>query len=428
MRIVLSGGGTAGHINPALALAEVLQERGHEVYFAGTPNGVEKPLVEMAGIPFKGFEVSGFDRSHPLTLAKGLKKLSHSANEAGRWFAELKPSAVVVFGGYACLPAGRAAKAFRVPLVIHEQNSVMGMANDYLSKNAAAVALTYASAGRTIKDQTKVIVTGNPVRKSVLEATREEGRNYLGIPEDATLLLVFGGSLGARHINTAITQMKDELLSLDNVYVVHITGPKEFETVREALALTEEEQKRYLVKDYEDNMGAVLAATDLVVSRAGASSLAEISARCIPAILIPFPFATADHQTANAKEYVERGAALLIADDKVETQEFSNSVLGLLKDKQLREDMSKAAQSFETVDAAARLADVVELMIKSKWPDLFDEFKKQQEEKAISSSSDADAEVDADVDAEAETDADSNADADGNQEKSIDEDTNQQHK
>ena len=142
--------------------------------------------------------------------------------------------------------------------------------------------------------------------------------------------------------------------------------------------------------------------------------------------MIPFPFATADHQTANAKEYVERGAALLIADDKVETQEFSNSVLGLLKDKQLREDMSKAAQSFETVDAAARLADVVELTIKSKWPDLFDEFKKQQEEKAISSSSDAD--TDADVDAEAETDADSNVDADGNEEKSIDEETNQQHK
>ena len=411
MRIVLSGGGTAGHINPALALAEVLQERGHEVYFAGTPNGVEKPLVEMAGIPFKGFEVSGFDRSHPLTLAKGLRKLSHSANEAGRWFAELKPHAVVVFGGYACLPAGRAAKAFRVPLIIHEQNSVMGMANDYLSKNAAAVALTYESAGRSVKDQTKIIVTGNPVRKSVLEATRQEGRKYLGIPEDATMLLVFGGSLGARHINTAVSRMKNDLLALDNVYVVHITGPKEFETVQESLALTEEEQKRYIVKDYEDNMGAVLAATDLVVSRAGASSLAEISARCIPAILIPFPYATADHQTANAKEYVERGAALLIADDKVETQEFSNSILGLLKDKQLREDMSKAAQSFETVDASARLADVVELMIKSKWPDLFEEFKEEQEEKATSSSSDVDADAEADSDAEADTDAGADSDA-----------------
>lgn len=364
MRIVLSGGGTAGHINPALALAEELQDRGHEVLFAGTPNGVEKTLVEMAGIPFKGFEVSGFDRSHPLTLVKGLKKLSHSANEAGRWFAEIRPNAAVVFGGYACLPTGRAAKAFRIPLIIHEQNSVMGMANDYLSKDATAVALTYASAGRNVKDQTKVIVTGNPVRRSVLEATKEEGREYLGIPEDATMLLVFGGSLGARHINTAITSMKDELLALDNVYIVHITGPKEYETVCNDLALTEEEKKRYIVKDYEDNMGAVLAATDLVVSRAGASSLAEISARCIPAILIPFPYATADHQTANAREYVERGAAVLISDDNVESQEFSNSVLGLLKDEKLREDMKAAAATFETQNAAGHLADVVELMMK----------------------------------------------------------------
>ena len=385
MRIVLSGGGTAGHINPALALAEVLEERGHEVYFAGTPTGVEKPLVEMAGIPFKGFEVSGFDRSHPLTLVKGLKKLSHSANLAGKWFAELKPNAVVVFGGYACLPSGRAAKAFRIPLIIHEQNSVMGMANDYLSKSATAVCLTYGAAGRTVKDQTKVIVTGNPVRKSVLEATKEEGRKYLGIPEDVTMLLVFGGSLGARHINTALTELKDQLLELDNVYIVHITGPKEYNTVCEDLALTDEQKKRYIVKDYEDNMGAVLAATDLVVSRAGASSLAEISARCIPAILIPFPYATADHQTANAQEYVERGAAILISDDKVETEEFSNSVLGLLKDANIREDMKAAAATFGTVDAASRLADVVELMMKTKGPkraeDTQDEAEEVEDEK-----------------------------------------------
>lgn len=382
MRIVLSGGGTAGHINPALALAEVLEERGHEVFFAGTPTGVEKSLVEMAGIPFKGFEVSGFDRSHPLTLAKALRKLSHSANQAGKWFTEIKPNAVVVFGGYACLPSGRAAKAARVPLIIHEQNSVMGMANDYLSKYAAAVCLTYGSAGRTVKDQTKVIVTGNPVRKSVLEATKEEGRQYLGIPEDATMLLVFGGSLGARHINTALTELKDKLLALDNVYVVHITGPKEYSTVCEDLALSDEEKKRYIVKDYEDNMGAVLAATDLVVSRAGASSLAEISARCIPAILIPFPYATADHQTANAQEYVERGAAILISDDKVESEEFSNSVLGLLKDPQIREEMKMAASTFGTVDAASRLADVVELMMKTKGPKRIEDTQDAEDDEA----------------------------------------------
>lgn len=367
MRIVLSGGGTAGHINPALALAEVLKERGHEVYFAGTPTGVEAVLVQAEGIPFKGFEASGFDRKHPLSLMTGLRKLSKSATEASRWFMEIRPNAVVVFGGYACLPVGRAAKPMHIPLIIHEQNSVMGMANDFLSKSAAAICLTYQSAGHNIANQNKVIVTGNPVRSSVLKATREEGREYLGIPNDATVLLVFGGSLGARHINTALCEMKDELLALDNVYVVHITGPKELETVEKDLALTDEEKKRYQVMGYQDHMGETLAAADLVVSRAGASSLAEISARCIPAVLIPFPYATADHQTANATEYVERGAAVLMSDDKVEDSQFSETVLRLLESPEEREKMKKVAATFETQDAASRLADVVELVaIKDK--------------------------------------------------------------
>ena len=200
-----------------------------------------------------------------------------------------------------------------------------------------------------------------------MKATREEGREYLGIPNDATVLLVFGGSLGARHINTALCEMKDELLALDNVYVVHITGPKELETVEKDLALTDEEKKRYQVMGYQDHMGETLAAADLVVSRAGASSLAEISARCIPAVLIPFPYATADHQTANATEYVERGAAVLMSDDKVEDSQFSETVLRLLESPEEREKMKKAAATFETQDAASRLADVVELVaIKDK--------------------------------------------------------------
>ena len=168
MRIVLSGGGTAGHINPALALAEVLIERGHEVMYAGTPNGVESKLVPAAGIPFKGFEAAGFDRSHPLSLAKGLRKISKSSKLAVKWFLEIRPDVVVVFGGYVCLPVAQAAKRMGIPVVIHEQNSVMGMANDFISKDATAVCLTYKAAGHSVKDQSKVLVTGNPVRSSVL--------------------------------------------------------------------------------------------------------------------------------------------------------------------------------------------------------------------------------------------------------------------
>ena len=228
MLVVLSGGGTAGHINPALALAEVLEDRGVEVRFAGTPRGVESRLVPEAGIAFQPFEASGFNRKHPLSLVKALKLISHSTKEAKRWFAEIEPSAVVGFGGYVSIPVARAAEQMGIPVVVHEQNSVMGLANKELSKKARAVCLTYecAKEGVAIPAATQVHVTGNPVRKKVLLATREEGRRMLGIPDDALMLLVFGGSLGARQLNEGIAALKSELLSRENLHVVHITGPK----------------------------------------------------------------------------------------------------------------------------------------------------------------------------------------------------------
>lgn len=359
MRIVLSGGGTAGHINPALALAESLIEQGHEVFYAGTPQGVEARLVKEANLPFTPFEAKGFNRNHPKTIFSAVRIIIKSTKLACAWFEEIKPDVVVAFGGYVCIPVGRAAKKMGVPLVVHEQNSVMGMANKYLAKTARAVALTYEVAGGPVADKEKLVVTGNPVRSSVLTSTREEGRSMLGIPEEASMLLVFGGSLGARHLNAAISSMKKDLLAIDNLYVVHITGPKELETVEAVLALTEEEKKRYLVMGYQNRMGETMAACDMVVSRAGATSLAEISARCIPAILVPFPFATADHQTTNARSYVQAGAAWMMADDMVETPEFKELVLTFVDDEKARLKMSEAARGFETGNAASKLADVV---------------------------------------------------------------------
>ena len=359
MRIVLSGGGTAGHINPALALAESLIEQGHEVFYAGTPQGVEARLVKEANLPFTPFEAKGFNRNHPKTIFSAVRIIIKSTKLACAWFEEIKPDVVVAFGGYVCIPVGRAAKKMGVPLVVHEQNSVMGMANKYLAKTARAVALTYEVAGAPVADKEKLVVTGNPVRSSVLTSTREEGRSMLGIPEGASMLLVFGGSLGARHLNAAISSMKKDLLAIDNLYVVHITGPKELETVEAVLALTEEEKKRYLVMGYQNRMGETMAACDMVVSRAGATSLAEISARCIPAILVPFPFATADHQTTNARSYVQAGAAWMMADDMVETPEFKELVLTFVDDEKARLKMSEAARGFETGNAASKLADVV---------------------------------------------------------------------
>lgn len=359
MNIIVSGGGTAGHINPALALATELQHRGHSVWFAGTPHGVESKLVPEAGIPFKAFEAEGFRRRHPQTLPHALSVLAASTKKAQKWFDEIHPDVVVCFGGYVCIPVGRAAEKHGIPVVVHEQNSIMGMANKYLSKKATRVALTYKVAGNAVRDQKKLVVTGNPVRASVFAATREEGRTYTNVPDDAILLTVFGGSLGAAHINKAFCEMANDLMERPNLYVRQITGPKQYDAVRAQLHLSKEKAQRWQIVSYEHKMGYVLAASDAVVSRAGATSLAEISALHIPAILVPYPYATANHQATNAREYVAAGAAWMEDDDNVETKDFSQKVAKLIDDDHVRATMRKNAESLKTRDAASKLADVV---------------------------------------------------------------------
>lgn len=359
MRVVLSGGGTAGHINPALALAEVLRNRGCDVRFAGTPTGVEARLVREAGIPFTAFEAAGFNRNHPKTIVRALRLIASSTREAKEWFAEISPDVVVGFGGYVSIPVGRAAVSRSIPLVVHEQNSVMGLANRQLARKAAAVCLTYEQAGAVLADGSRVVMTGNPVRSSVLAATRDGGRRRFGIPEDARMVLVTGGSLGARHLNQRVVALKDDLLSYDDLYIVQVTGPKELDAVTERLALSSEEARRWQVLGYTDHMGEAIAAADAVVSRAGASSLAEISARAIPALLVPFPYATGDHQTTNARACVEAGAAFMVADADLDSPEFERALRLLIEDASMRERMGDAAREQKTVDAADKLADVV---------------------------------------------------------------------
>lgn len=359
---VLTGGGTAGHIYPALALAHELEARGWEIYYAGTPDSLESQIVPKAGIPFKAFNASGFDRSHPLTLVSGIAKILKSTKAAKAWFLEIRPNVVIGFGGYVSIPVTRAAEELGIPTVVHEQNSVMGMANKYIARGASSICLTYADADEALseKEKPRVCVTGNPVRAEVINATPEDGRKYLGIPDDATVLLVFGGSKGAHHINEAIAAMKDELLALDGLHVVHITGESDYEPTLEALDLTEEEARRYMVMGYQDHMAETLAAADAIISRAGATSLAEIASRATPAILVPYPYARGDHQTLNARSYASSGAALIVADDRLDSDEFREGVLAIAGDPAMRQSMHDASRALTKADATTMLADQVE--------------------------------------------------------------------
>ena len=357
---VLTGGGTAGHIYPALALAERLQMRGWRVLYAGTPSGIEARLASEAGIPFTGFTASGFDRARPWTLVSGVARIWMSEQRAKRWLRDVGADAVIGFGGYVSVPVVRAAEALKIPVVVHEQNSVMGLANKMAAKHASALCLTYGCTRKDAPAGVPVEITGNPVRQLVMGTSRARAREAFGIPDEAVMLLVFGGSLGARHINQALTALKADLLSRDAVHVMHVTGPKELEATEEALSLTQEERGRYQVLGYQDRMPEALAAADVIVSRAGATSLAEISARGIPAVLVPYPHATADHQTTNARAWVDSGAALMFPDAEVEGAAFKEAVLTLVDDPQMRARMQQVACAADSANAAERLADVVE--------------------------------------------------------------------
>lgn len=358
MLAVLSGGGTAGHINPAIATAEALRDRGVDVRFAGRPVGRESEWVKAAGIPFTPFDAEGFRREHPETIPHALLVDSRSTGEAVKWFKDIRPDVVICFGGYVVIPVGRAAKKLGIPLVIHEQNSVMGMTNKYLARKADAICLTYERAGSAVKDKSRIVQTGCPVRASVYATTREEGRTRLGIPDGKRMLLVTGGSLGALHLNTALCDMKDALLAYEDLVIVHVTGTRDYEMIKERLDLTPEQAERWRVVDYANEMPACMAAADMIVSRAGASSLAEISARALPAILVPFPYAAENHQVYNAQSYVDAGCARMVLDQDVDTPAFAQAVCELIENAELRRSMTEAARAQKTTNAASTLADV----------------------------------------------------------------------
>ena len=366
LEVAIAAGGTAGHINPALALAEELRDRGHHVTFYGRPSKLEGRLVPQAGFELVPVEVTGFDRSRPWTAVTSIARVAAAERALGRRFkAEGAPDVAIGFGAYVEVPLLQWCKSHHVPYLLHEQNSVPGLANKMMAGHAARVCISVPAAEKAFLrdgDASHVVLTGNPVRASVINASGEAGRESLGIPDGATMLLVFGGSLGAKTINEGMAGLKARLLGIDGLYVVHSTGKDGFEATVDALALTPDEQKRWRVMPYIDNMGDVLAASDLVLSRAGASSIAEIAALGIPAVLVPYPFATADHQTTNARYLTDAGAAVLFKDDEVKGAAFADELVGLLESPERRAAMREAARGLAQDKAASKLADQLEVV------------------------------------------------------------------
>jgi UDP-N-acetylglucosamine--N-acetylmuramyl-(pentapeptide) pyrophosphoryl-undecaprenol N-acetylglucosamine transferase len=362
VRVLIAGGGTAGHVFPALALARRLVEsHGADVRFVGTATGQEAGLVPAAGFAFTTVEARPFVRKVSLRAAAAPVWAARSVTRCRPLVASA--DVVVGMGGYVSVPASLAAIRSRRPLVLHEQNAVPGLANRTLSRVARTVALSFGETARLLPRRTHTAVTGNPVREEIVAvrsdraALAEEARSALGLESGRATVVAFGGSQGALHLNGAVAGALDLLRDRGDLQVVLLTGPAHLEEA--GRRLPGEGALLVRVLSFLDRMELAYAVADLVVSRAGATTVAEAAVSGLPTILVPYPYATGRHQEANARALQRAGAALVIMDDALTGELLASRVASLVDDRIRLQAMAERAAAWARPDAAEALAKVV---------------------------------------------------------------------
>ncbi len=340
-----------------MAVAEELRASGAAVSWLGTRERIEAELVPAAGFEIDFLRVRGIDRRNPLRAARAGFEALGAVGAARSALRTRRADVVLGGGGYVAGPAGLAATLTRTPLVLTEADSHLGLANRLLARRARRVCLAFPIEGR---EGDPYLVTGRPVPKAVLEADRAAARARFGIAAEARAVLVMGGSQGARSLNFAAIEAFAEgggATAGRDFDVVHLAGRRDYPQLRERLEAAPH-RERYTLLEYEPNLGDVLAATDLVVARSG-GSIFEVTAVGRPALLVPFPHATGDHQTANARWLERAGAATVIADAELTAERLAGEVAGLLGDGGRLGEMAAAARGMARPDAARRIADEV---------------------------------------------------------------------
>ena len=345
---------------PALAVADALVEAGADVSFVGTRDRAEAELVPAAGYEIDFIAVRGVDRRNPIKAAVALGQAGAAVRVVRRLLAERGADAVMGGGGYVAAPAGIAAAAMRLPLVLTEADSHLGLANRLLAPRAHRVCLAFPIAGR---DGGRYLVTGRPVSASIARADRGRARERFGIAPDIPCLLIFGGSLGALRINRAAADAfgPGGPAAARPFHVLHIAGARDYPAIQPDLAAA----ARYTLIDYLPDLADALAASDLVLSRAG-GSVFELTAAGKPAVLVPYPHAAARHQHANADWMQRAGAARIVEDEDLDPDRLVAEILPLLADAERLARMAAASRGLARPDAAERVA--AEIMTSSRHP------------------------------------------------------------
>ena len=376
--LIVAGGGTAGHIVPGIVVAQELVRRGVDpkaIHFVGSERGIERTLV-----PDAGFDVT-------LLSGRGIQRRLTKENLASAWglvtafvhafrlLRRHRPAVVLTLGGYASVPCGVAAMLLRIPMVVAEQNARAGLANRVVGRAAKACAVPFAET-----DLPHAVVTGNPVRPEILNAAelatdkdaRDDAAASIKLPTDRTAIVVFTGSLGSFKVNTAVSQLADRWAQRDDIAIHHVVGRRDYQDLAAPMVLTQRsvdddlsvwggaESIHYQRVPYEDRMGIALAAADAAVCRAGGTTVAELAVVGVPAVLVPLPIATRNHQEFNAGDLVRAGGATLIVDAELTVDSLEVALAPLVDSADVRARMSAAARSVGHPDAASRVANLVQ--------------------------------------------------------------------
>jgi UDP-N-acetylglucosamine--N-acetylmuramyl-(pentapeptide) pyrophosphoryl-undecaprenol N-acetylglucosamine transferase len=360
---LIAGGGTAGHVQPAIAIARALVDRGHRpsaVELVGSERGIESRLVPEAGFELTLLPGRGIERKVSWQNVRSMTALLVAFRRAWTLLGDRRPRVVVSVGGYASVPCALAAVVRRVPIVVAEQNAAPGAANRLVGRFAKVCAVSFPETPLP-----RAVVTGNPVRPEVLAIDRARdapaARRKLGVGPDRKLLLIFGGSLGALRINRATLDAVRRWAGRADLQVRHVIGSRDWDEITGAGSpVPRGAPLRYEAVEYDDDMPTSLAAADLVVCRSGASTSFELLAAGLPSVLVPSPFVTADHQTANARHLERAGAAVVVPDAGLDGEKLALVVDALLDDPPRLDRMARAARAAAAPDAADEIAALVE--------------------------------------------------------------------
>lgn len=356
MRIVLSGGGTGGHIYPALAIGKqaMEEEPGSSLLYIGSPNGLESRIVPAQGIAFEPVEITGFKRKLSYDNVRTVLRFLRGVRRSKALLRKFRPDVVVGTGGYVCGPVLYAAAKLGIPTLIHEQNAIAGLTNQFLSRYADTVAVSFEDALPQFKRSRSTIYTGNPCATNVVRADKKQGFAHLGVPAGSRIVLLVGGSRGAKAINDVMVDMVPLLGRLPDVHFVFVTGESYYERTMERIkAAAPRLPSKLIVLPYLHRMPEVLAASQLVVGRSGASSLAEITALGIPSILIPSPNVTNNHQEANARSLADAGAAEMIVERELNGAALFERIGRIMMNRDVHKQMGEAARGLGMPDSAA---------------------------------------------------------------------------